>query len=266
MHQVQQAAAGTICAAVCLVASSQAAVLNVSTSGIYDENIVQPNTVDTEASGNSQTLLSFQTDLIAAFAADLGGVVTFNETGGVIASGDTLAAAYGVSGSKTLNFVNINPVGKQIGQSFTNRTAISGGADSHLSTAGNAGPLGRNDFEFSVSSSSAFEVVDTIGVTLLSRGASTAGLAVLTATLDDGSTVSTNVESIAGSNGGDDTFFVVGAPTGRFIESFKLDLTGDSFFSAIDDLAFTTTVVPEPVSAGLLGIGGLLLLARRNRA
>ncbi len=204
--------------------------------------------------------------MAVAFAADMGGVITFDNAGAIIGSGDTLAATYGVSGLKTLNFLNTNSGGKQIGQNFSStRTAISGGANSHLTAAGTSGNNTRNDFAFSVSSSSPFEVVDRIGVTVMSRSLQP-GNARLTATLDDGSLVNTINQALSSGNGSNDTFFVVEAPAGRFIESFVVDLTGDSFFTAIDDLAFTTAVVPEPASAGLIAVAGLGLLGRRRRS
>ncbi len=105
-------------------------------------------------------------------------------------------------------------------------------------TAGGAGGSDRNDFEFSLSGSS----VVSLGLTVLSRSGS-GGTANFIVTFDNDSTLNVS-DAIATSFEGDDTFFQLDAGPGRTIKSFKVDLTGDTFFTGIDDVAFT--VVPEP--------------------
>ncbi len=246
----------TLLAVGLIAGSTFAANINVDAVGVYDENTVQTNAVDTEAGGNSSTLAQFTTDVANAFDADLGGVIDFNGPSGTLAPSDTLTVSFGTTLSNTVVLTNINSGSEKIGQSFSNRTAISGDNAAHL-TAGTDGSTGRNDFEFSLSGT---EVIE-LGVTVLSRSG-LAGSAIFTVTLDDATTLSTSSSSLSASNGGDDTFFHLAATSGRYITAFKVDLSGSNYFIGIDDIGFIT--VPEPASMALIGLGGLMMIRRRG--
>ncbi len=262
-------------------ASSQAATVNVTASGVYDEALtdqdntmvgIQNNAVDNSAP-SGVTVATFTTLITTGFSAGTAGVIDFNGLTGVFAVNDDIRASF-AGGTKFVSFTNVNdPTTGATGELFGNnqsssRSAISGGVNSHLSANTTGGPT-RNDFEFTIGGVTGpgalvNEFVTSVGGTVLSRSGGN-GTVAFTATLDDMSTIILN-DTISDSNGGDDTFFGVTAPAGRYITGVKFDLSNDGFFTAIDDLGFTTSVIPEPSSALLLlgGLGSLTLLRRRG--
>ncbi len=83
-------------------------------------NLVSPNTnaIDTEASGNSQTLTNFTTTVATAFDAGLGGVLDFNSTAATIGNGDTITVNFG---SNSVVLTNTNSGPKRSGRIFPAR-------------------------------------------------------------------------------------------------------------------------------------------------
>lgn len=245
------------------------AVINVTTVGDYDPTGGANNAVDSNAPGSN--VATFTSNVATAFTNGTGGVINFDGSG-TLAQNDILRASF-AGGAKTVDFVNINDA-EAIGQNFsTTRTATSGSANSHLSASGATGPSDRMDFKFTVNNlvgGAINERVTRVGVTVLSRSGlvtGTTGQVDFIATLDNASTISTGVDTINNSNATDDTFYELTAPAGRYITEIWVDLNSNNsnqFFSAIDDLAFMTSIVPEPASLGGLALlcGGLM---RRRR-
>lgn len=262
-----------------LAVPAQAATVNVTASGVYDEGLtdqdtntvgIQNNAVDNSAP-MGVAVSSFSGLITTGFVPGTSGVIDFNGLTGTLAFGDDIRASFN-GGNKFVSFTNANDMGGT-GELFGNnlsgsRTAISGGVNDHLS-ANTMGSGTRNDFEFSISGITGpgaliNEFVTSVGGTVLSRSGGT-GTVAFNVTLDDMSTI-TLTDTISDSKAGDDTFFGVTAPTGRYITSVEFDLTDNGFFTAIDDLAFVTSVIPEPSSALLLigGLGTLALVRRRT--
>ena len=108
---------------------------HLETSGVYDENVNQPNAVDRTAQGSTIDVAQFTADVADAYAADHGGVLTGRSVGSRVFWG-----TYGQSNSKTM-YVDI--IGTNIGigslpNGPANATAISS-TDAYSSTSGGTG-------------------------------------------------------------------------------------------------------------------------------
>lgn len=233
------------------------------TTGTYDENTTNANTVDVNVAGATV----FGAAVLAAFNADLGGVIDFDTSDTVGSQGTEHSATYGNAASKTFNFT----------------TSISGGL---AGTGGSFfGISGGNGFIQLVDATSQLytfnqdddgavagaPLVSQIGFTLLPRNNAAYPLDVLaTAMFTDGSTqaVTSNLGNVVELT---DTFLSFTAPVGEGVASLNLQsfqtgtTTPVSTRIGIDDLGFITAV-PEPGSMALLLAGGTLMLARKRNA
>ena len=225
------------------------------TTGTYDEQATNTNAVDREETGNPNSLSQFTTDVANAFANDRGGVIDFDGVGeSAFDSGDDITATYGTSGSKSLD-LDTSIATLNVTNNSVAANAISGGQglfnfDSNNNTL---------TFTFgSIAGGDPNEVVNEAGFTLLSA-AFTDGSYSATANFSDGTSDARNI-TLGDSD--DDLFVHFAAPTGESINSITVN-DGDGR-AAIDDFAFST-VIPEPASLALIGLGGLGLLPRRQR-
>ncbi len=222
--------------------------VTVSTTGVYDEQVVQPNAVNSSAAGGL-TVGDFTTMVSDAFAAEIGGVVDFDDFGEntTLASGagQSFTAAYGVSQANGL--VMTSTGGSYLVRAQT--TSISGGW--HLASGDQSISL-------------AFGTpLAAFGITVLNRNRVFSSMVF---TLEDGTTVS----PFASQTVNDDRFF------GYAVSDLTNGIVAVAFNSSqhqhYDDMGFiiavppAEAVVPEPSSLGLfLAAVGMGLLRRRRR-
>jgi len=256
-------------------AGLRAATLTLSQG--YDENTNQPNAVDTQAAGNSLTLTSFSTLVSSAFTAGTGGVINFDTPNGGTGNVNSQSSNTVNFGPKSFSFTSASTGGTTPSSnvnvaSFGSLTPISGSsADSKglITTNGTAESWTLN-FN-SLTGGAVNEAITTMGFTLLSR--SGAGQTVQVDWLLNGSSTAakTQTEAISSTQAGDDTFFSYVAPTGSTITGLRFTfdtlnaLTNPDVRLAIDDLAFITSIVPEPSRMAFLGLGIFALFGRRQR-
>lgn len=272
----------TIVAAACLAAGATGAHAAFTAVGVYDEQTFQANAVDAVAAANagdemkvveSSEYNDYKVTVATAFANGLGGVVNFDENRwSEIADGVAFDASFD-GGNKSL----------PITPSITG-LVLQGNASAHVPISGGAGPAdqpvglpGGILLGGSTATSASFaigaltggdplEIVDSIGLTMLSRASRDYGTVTAMVTFSDSTTASASHAIGAPGAGNGDTFFGFVAPLGLSITDLSLTWSTTSGLPGFDDLAFTTTVVPEPTSAAaLLGLGGLTMLARRRR-
>jgi len=257
---------------IAILSSAEAAFVAV---GTYDEQISQPNAVDSDAgsfsgSGTQLTVTGsgdFDDDVAAAFSQGLGGVIDFDS--GSLTDGTTIDVTY-AAGSKNLQVTRTDgnyalSVTAADGTNQQQGTAISG-------TEVLAG-FGYTGYELSLavgpitdvgSGATLDEKVVELGFTILSRDRGGYPTDVTaTANYSGGGQGLIGPETIDQANGMDDTFFGFRAPSGQYITS--VDLTSTTGFLHMDDLAFIT--VPEPCALTLVNSGclGLLLWRRFSR-
>jgi hypothetical protein len=231
-----------------------AAPLNYATVAVYDENVFQANAVDATAAGSNVTLAQFSLDVAAAFAANNGGVVTFDDGGATpdTAGDQFFTATYGVAQSASLVVTRIDSA-NFFNNNNNNAPALSGSATTNAN--GNyLGLAGAAPWAASFS-----RPLEQWGVTAISRNAERRG--VLTINLTNSTSVAFPEETIGAVN--DDTFFGYKAPAGVGIASVSWN-DGGSGFSRFDDMAFIVGV-PEPAAAALAAMGLLCLRATRRR-
>lgn len=254
------------------------------TTGIYDEQDDQTNSINFEMgySGNTtwttgigQTLgadqivplADFKTNVADAFAAGRGGVITFD---GVDQGDYTQVPSFSASfaeGSKSLTFTNVDGHGGHYSvSSGGGRTPISG--DQYLGTGGNP----HFNFDLTNSGFEENEEVASIGVTLLGRDGTGTGrnfrvIAFYTNGIDTGSSSTFRSFNMENGNTTQDSFSGIVAPDGYWITGLRIH-SDNGVFTGIDDLAFTTAIIPEPGTYALL-FGALALtaatLVRRRR-
>lgn len=243
-----------------MLMSATAQAVTLPTTGIYDENVTQTNTVDqitTPDPDQNLTSVEFTALVASAFAANRGGVINFDSVTApttIIASGSTgrnFSATYGISQADTLTFTDTS--------TFTGPLLVQTGVTTPIS--------GPNFLSTSAGFSFRLAFSDPLlafGITVLDREATTGNRTLnLTFTLQDSSTVSISDAVGAGGAPGeanDDTFFGYRATPGNGIVSANF---AASNFQRYDDLGFI--VIPEPASLALVGLGGLLMLGRTRR-
>ncbi len=218
------------------------------TGSVYDESIIQPNTVDVVAPGSAMTNTQFSSFVASAFSQDFGGVLD----GSAVAT----AYAYGVHQSKALIAM------QQAGMTFaggapTDPTPISGSGSFATGGRSYAHTLQLRDAPTN-------EQVVVIALTALSCSQNNYGTVALAGQLHGGGTV--NVSAVINAaNGAGDTFFCAAAPSGRFFSGFTLSYDGSPSRDGrlwFDDFAFTTAIVPEPSCVFLML--GMLAIGRRR--
>jgi hypothetical protein len=254
------------------------------TTGIYDEQEAQPNSVNFEmgyssnatwTTGIGQTLgaaqivslADFKTNVADAFAAGRGGVITFD---GVNPEDYNQIQSFSSSfaeGAKSLTFTNVDGHGGNYSiNTGGGRTTISG--EHYLGTGGNP----HYNFDLTSSGFEAGENVVSIGVTLLGRNSNGTGrnfrvIAFYTDGINNGSSSTFRSFDMQNGNGTQDSFSGIVAPEGYWITRLRVH-SDNSIFTSIDDLAFTTAIIPEPGTYALL-FGALALtaatLVRRRR-
>lgn len=254
------------------------------TTGIYDEQEAQPNSINFEmgyssnatwTTGIGQTLgaaqivslADFKTNVADAFAAGRGGVITFDGVDPAAYNGVQSFDISFAEGTKQVTLTNRIDGTYSISPPSNNRTAISG--DQFLSTGGNP------HFDFDFTAFNGFEPneqVTSIGVTLLGRGGNGTGrnfrvIAFYTDGINNGSSSTFRTFDMQNGNGTQDSFSGIVAPAGHWITSLRVH-SDNSIFTSIDDLTFTTAIIPEPGTYALL-FGALALtaatLVRRRR-
>jgi hypothetical protein len=248
----------------------------VIATGFYDPASASlPNNVDINAPGIPITagtgngpiapVGDFNTAIAAAFTAGRGGVVDF----------DSLAL-------NTLDFgVNASYAGGAKSLAITTNNAFI--ADTGVVEADGSPTSGTQYGEdesatpyiFTFGSISGASLAETgvvaAGITLLSGEAppGTAfnfGSVTVKATFSDNSTFSAT-STINALKGNGDTFYSAVAPAGLTITSLTISATDpDLLVPEFDDLAFATSVLPEPTTLALFGLCVPILLRRTRRA
>jgi len=261
----------TGCALMVLIAAVNrpAAAATFQAVGIYDAPS-NSNTVDDDVPFGSIT--TFPTTVSGSFLVDFGGVIDFETgftpSGNPTNIGTSFDVSYGASQTKELTFTT--DVDMLV---WTNDTA---GQVEPLTGSHNLLPVDNQvQWELNIGpivNGAEGEIVTQIGFTVLSRdpgGSNPSGADVeVTALFSDGSTLTLS-ENVDDEIGTDDTFFLFTAPFGESIEKLSFDNlstegTPNQRRLPIDDLAFVTTVVPEPSSLMLIALG-LPMLRRRAR-
>jgi hypothetical protein len=193
-------------------------------SGVYDEQLTNEgnnlmNAVDAEAAGNNVTLAQFKLDVQAAFDANKGGVVGFdNETNPTEIVDTQFVGLFGVD----LSFELL--VSRQDGafglNNNSNNDVISG--HNYLGIQGSSSPV---NLGFSLP-------LETFAITGLSRGGDRNP--VLTIKYDNNTTQVFPTETISAA--ADDTVFIWKAPAGRTITGVNFTIADG--FVRFDDFAF----------------------------
>jgi len=257
---------GGLCVAA-LGTTSRGATVATAAVGVYDDT-TQGNAVDAtvtpsvqSGSVNFVTLAQFKTDIINAYAADLGGVLNFEGIPDATFA-NSFTTSFGVTQGRTMVISTISGVDEfqidMAARGAINATPISGGTTGTTGTYLRDQGDGIFNFNFSLP-------VTELGFTVLARNVSRNVTATLT--YDNGSTAVVSPYSVAAVSNGQsasstpDTFWGLAAPTGRTITSLQISAGTGNYF-VIDDFAF---IVPEPSRALLMWAGFGLLMARRRR-
>lgn len=220
--------------------------------GTYNEQTVNVNTIEQEASISNISLGNFTTLMASSFTAGTGGVINFDVS---LSDSSSFTASYN-GGLSTLT-VTMNAAASGNQWNTTNQDASTWAISGTRYLGTNANSQARFDFSTPLTH---------FGITQLWRNANRTG--AVTVFYDDSTSVSVgNFSSLGGSNVGTvnqtpDVFFGWAAPSGKAIT--RVDIIGDGFIR-YDDLGFV--VIPEPSTAALFGVGLIgFILARRRRA
>jgi len=241
---------------------SALAALSVTVSQDYD-SLSNANFVDTVAglgsvgnSAASTSLASYSSIFSSAYAANRGGVITFDNI--TMSSTDqfdpTLSATYGAGSVLTIT-TSTNYGDYQIQTAAVVGIPISGGTYLRVKGGSVSGGTGFQTFNFS-------SALSHVAFTALTRTDATRSITA-TVTFDDDTTSSLSDTVTGNASPNDDTFFGFTAPEGRTIKSLVISGGSGNYF-AIDDLAFVVAI-PEPSTVLAGGMAGLVLLARRRR-
>lgn len=232
----------------------------LNTTSTYDETTLAPNGVDRSApflggagagdkAGLVPDLRSFTASITAASQGGRGGVVDFES--GELDSPMAFTVLFGGNGKSLV--VRQNTESGYVIRKYEKdtRTPISG---MHAL----AKEMGSAHFEFqlgAVTGGAPNEQVIAVGLTLLGRNNSNArsqwtGVAMIQDRQGNPGTITNRITNLNTGNGNatDDAFFGFSAPPGFFILSVLI-LSDTGAFTSVDDLAFVTAVVAEPVVA-----------------
>lgn len=230
------------------------------TTCTYDENSLSPNVVDRAApflggdgAGDNPGLVpdlrSFVASITAACPGGLAGVVDFES--GELDSPMAFTVQFGESGRSLI--VRQNTESGYVIRNYEKetRTPVSG-------RRALAKEMGSPHFEFrlgSVTGGAPNEQVIAVGLTLLGRNNSNArsqwtGVATLQDRQGDTGNLTNRITNLNTGNGNatDDAFFGFRAPPGFFIVSVLI-LSDTGAFTSVDDLAFLTATVADPLVA-----------------
>ena len=232
------------------------------TVGDYD-SAGRTNAVDADAAG---VLGAFKARVADAFARGFGGVADFEA--GAVSGNNVLDFDFGPGGSsKRLRLSASDNLGYYTSPFHTWVEPISG--DRSLGSAGLAQGGSDPDLYFlptALTGGAAGEALTEVAFTVLSREGAAQDVSA-TARFSDGSSSSLSA-SMPGVRGSGDTFFHFSAPAGSSVARVDLNFAGAGgpVGTALDDFAFVTSVVPEPVTAPcLIAVAALALAARRRR-
>jgi hypothetical protein len=243
------------------------AALVMTASGVYDEQVVRTNTIETTATPTVNgagtvsfvTLSDFKTRITNAFANGTGGVINFDGFASAQPLTNEMQVSYGIG--KTLSVTTTgNNYQIDMGALTTiNATPISG--DNYLRSA-----TAIHIYNFATP-------LNDLGFTILGRNA-TRSVAVSLG-YSDGSSVLLNNATIAASaqtaynnSSLGDTFFGFTAPAGKAITSLTLTPTPSGDFFVLDDIGFVASAIPEPSTltlGAMLFAGGCWFCQRRTR-
>lgn len=249
----------------CTVGAVSIANASIVSVGLFDENVVQSNSVDVSAT--TYTAGQVSVDVASAFAAGQGGVIDFDN--GTITDPNRLEATF-AGGTKTLHVRNdertwsIGNLGTGSAGALSGGRVLFNGAPDPFPTP----YLNRFVFEdvtdqFGVSTG---DVVTTFGLIVLDLNTTLNGgdndLEV-TITFSDNSTLSL-LHTVPGSFNANDTFFGYQASNGQSIKEIAISATNNL---ATDDWAFivSPSAIPEPGSAAMLAMLGMATVMRRRR-
>lgn len=242
----------------------------ITTTGVYDENVVTTNTVD--SSLTSYDVAQFTTDVATAFTNNMGGVIGFNGfTNNTLL--DSIEATFGTSGAKTLN-IDFNTT-HHIVLGLGSANPISGQSTSPAgSTAFGQGPNNDGDANYdieftfgSITGGAPFEAVTSLGLTYIGRnnGGGLTNATQVTITAFFSNETSSSVTTTA-NNAELERFIGFQAPENASITRLYIDLPSDIGRRVfIDDVGFVTSVVPEPSTYALIGGFATVLLVMLRR-
>lgn len=241
--------------------------ISVTSVGTYAPNpnaLVLNDAVSNSAAGGI-TLANFTASVAAAFAADQGGVLNFENANGWTPNAtqfgnggaNPITAAFGATLSKSIRYwrTDVDGGGNPVGTDTNNNngTNVVSGTN-YMGISGINSPV---NLSFQTG-------LKQLGLTFVPRGA--ARTVVMTATLNDATTIVSSGETIAANNTPGAYFFGFDAPAGKRIVGLGINMTdsgsGAAAFARFDDLGF---VIPEPASLSLLGFASLGWLAVRRR-
>src|ERR1051325_10681620 len=214
-----------------LIVSSAALAVNPNakpTAGVYDEQTVQANKADFDATGNS-----FSEPRFAARVRD----GYLNNTGGVIDGAFfTELYSFGKDNSKTFDIIwNDNLL---FTPSATTATPISG-----LTAFGTGSKNVSIDINPILEGAAPNEKTVEVGLTSLSQNNANFGAVTVSALLNDGNSV-TATRNVTEAIGQGDTFFGLRAPAGKWITGINITHNNPtSTRMYFDDVAFRTAVV-----------------------
>ena len=252
------------------IASSPAhAVITTVVTGIYDE-ATRVNSVDasfanapTGGTGPAPTLLNvatFKPLVAAAYAAGLGGVMTFDDVTLTETAQTQMVGKYGAGNTSSFTITNT-------GSGSSGNWSYDMGATTTIAATPISGSgylrLGNPLIVFNLSTP-----VDAFAFTILGRNA--AREVNLTITYSNGTTATYGTYTVGPSgttypsdSAGNDTFFGFQAPVGLAISKVSFNTTaGVNVNPVLDDIAF---IIPEPSAFLLSAIGALGLITRRKR-
>lgn len=243
------------------VSIANASIVSV---GVFDENVVQANSVDISATAYTAGQVSV--DVASAFATGQGGVIDFDN--GTITDSNRLEATF-AGGTKTLHVRNdertwsIGNLGTGTAGALSGGRVLFNGAPDPFPTP----YLNRFVFEdvtdqFGMSTGDA---VTTFGLIVLDLNTSLNGGdndLEFTITFSDDSTMSL-MHTVPGSFNANDTFFGYQAPSGQSIKEVAISATNNL---ATDDWAFivSPSAIPEPGSVAMLALLGMVTVMRRR--
>lgn len=266
----------TVVGLLAIASPAAQAIITTNVTGVYDET-GRGNSVDasfgnapTGGTGPAPTLLNvstFKPLVAAAYAAGLGGVMTFDDVTLTENGQTSMVGKYGAGNNSTFTITN---TGSSTNGTWSFNMAV---ADKNNIAATpisgeNYLRLGNPLIVFNLSTP-----VDAFAFTVLGRNA--AREVNLTITYNNGTTATYGTYTVGASGSAtgasfaytdtsaNDTFFGFQAPVGLAISKVSFNTTaGTNVNPVLDDIAF---IIPEPSAFLLSALGALGLITRRRR-